>query len=77
MVGAQGFSILASLVALVSFGLGSVLGGRIVPRFGHHRGHHVAAATGAQALLLAVAMMLALVGSHPFGSGFATRSSSS
>src|SRR3984957_14756262 len=70
VVGAHGFSIAASVVALVSFGLGSVVGGRIVQRFGHHRGHHVAAATATQALLLAVAMVLALVGSQPFGSGF-------
>ncbi len=69
VAGAQGFSIGASLVALASFGLGSVLGGRIGGRFGTHRGHHLAAATGAQSVLLAVSMILALVGSHPFGSG--------
>jgi uncharacterized membrane protein YoaK (UPF0700 family) len=69
VVGAQGFSIGASLVALVAFALGSVLGGRIVQRFGHHRAHHVAVATATQALLLAVAVILALVGTHPFGSG--------
>ena len=69
VAGAPGFSIAASLVALVSFGLGSVLGGRIVAHFGHHRGHHVAVATGAQGLLLAVSMILAVVGSRPFGSG--------
>ena len=69
VVGAHGFSIPASVVALVSFGLGSVLGGRIVQHFGHHRGHHVAVATATQALLLAVATVLALVGSQPFGSG--------
>ncbi len=69
VAGAQGFSIGASVVALVAFGLGSVLGGRIVQRFGHHRGHHVAVATSAQALLLAVSMILALVGSDPFDSG--------
>jgi len=69
VAGAQGFSIVASVVALVSFGAGSVVGGRIGQRFGHHRGHHVAVATGAQALLLAVAVILALLGTHPFGSG--------
>lgn len=69
VVGAHGFSIPASVVALVSFGLGSVLGGRIIRRFGDHRGRHVAVATASQALLLAVAMVLALVGSQPFGSG--------
>ena len=69
IAGAQGFSIAASLLALASFGLGSVLGGRIGAQFGNHRGHHVAVATGAQSVLLAVSMILALVGTHPFGSG--------
>ena len=69
VAGAPGFSILASVVALVSFGAGSVVGGRVGQRFGHHRGHHVAVATGTQALLLAVSVILAVVGTHPFGSG--------
>ena len=69
VAGAQGFSIAASLVALVAFGLGSLLGGRIVLHFGHHRGHHVAVATASQGLLLAVTVILALVGSQPFDSG--------
>jgi uncharacterized membrane protein YoaK (UPF0700 family) len=69
VVGAPGFSIAASLVALASFAAGSVVGGRNVQRFGQHRGHHVAAATATQALFLIVAMVLALVGTQPFGSG--------
>jgi uncharacterized membrane protein YoaK (UPF0700 family) len=69
VAGAHGFSIPASVVALVSFGLGSVLGGRIVRHFGHHRGHHVIVATATQALLFIVAMVLTLVGAQPFGSG--------
>lgn len=69
VAGAQGFSVAASLAALASFGAGSVLGGRIVARFGHHRGHHLAVATGIQSLLLLVSVILALVGSNPFGSG--------
>ena len=69
VVGAPGFSIPASVVALISFALGSVLGGRIVRRFGDHRGHHVAVATATQALLLAVATVLALAGSQLYGSG--------
>jgi uncharacterized membrane protein YoaK (UPF0700 family) len=69
VAGAHGFSIPASVVALVAFGLGSVAGGRIAQRFGHHRGHHVALATATQALLLAIAMVLALTGGgQPFGS---------
>ena len=70
VAGAHGFSIGASLVALAAFALGSVLGGRIVARFGHHRGHHVAVASSTQAVLLAVAMILAFAGTQPFGSGF-------
>jgi uncharacterized membrane protein YoaK (UPF0700 family) len=69
VAGAQGFSIAASLVALVSFGAGSVIGGRIAQQFRHHRGHHVAVATTAQSVLFAGAVILALVGARPFGSG--------
>ena len=69
VAGAQGFSVMASLVALAAFGIGSVFGGRIVARFGHHRGRHLAVAATAQALVLAVSVILAFVGSHPFGSG--------
>jgi uncharacterized membrane protein YoaK (UPF0700 family) len=69
VVGAAGFSIAASLVALVSFGVGSLLGGRIAARYGHHRGHHVAVATVVQAVLLAAAVILALFSSRPFGAG--------
>ncbi len=67
VAGAQGFSIAASLVALVAFGIGSVFGGRIVARFGHHRGQHLAVATVAQALFLGISVILAFAGSHPFG----------
>ena len=69
VAGTSGFSIAASLVALVSFTVGSVLGGQIVQRFGRHRGRHVAVATATQALLLVVAMVLAFVGARPFDSG--------
>ena len=69
VAGAPGFSIAASLVALASFGVGSVVGGRIVQRFGHHRGHHVAVATATQAVLLSSSVVLAFVGAQPFGSG--------
>src|ERR1700739_192474 len=49
--GAHGFAMPGSLVAPGSFGIGSVLGGRIGLQFGQHRGHHVAVATGAQSVL--------------------------
>ena len=75
VAGAQGFSIAASLVALASFGLGSVFGGRIAAQFGHHRGHHVAVATAAQSVLLAVSMILASWARTPSVRVSATRSS--
>src|SRR5260370_1507564 len=39
LAGASGFSILASLVALGSFVIGSFAGGILGSRFGQHRGH--------------------------------------
>ena len=59
VAGAQGFSIPASLVALVAFGVGSILGGRIVARFGQHRGHHLAVSSGLEAVFLAISVVLA------------------
>jgi uncharacterized membrane protein YoaK (UPF0700 family) len=59
VAGAPGFSIPASFVALVSFGIGSVIGGRIVAKFGHHRGRHLAASSGVEAVFLATAVVLA------------------
>jgi uncharacterized membrane protein YoaK (UPF0700 family) len=64
VAGANGFSIAASLVALVSFGLGSVVGGRIVARFGHHRGRHLAIAMAAESVFLAASVVLALWSSN-------------
>lgn len=65
VAGAHGFSIPASLVALVSFGVGSVVGGRIVRRYGHHRGRHLAAALATESGLVAVSVVLALWSSNP------------
>ncbi len=72
VAGAQGFSVTASLVALASFGIGSVLGGRLAGRFGQHRGRHLAVATATQALLIVGSVILALVESDPFGFGVRT-----
>jgi uncharacterized membrane protein YoaK (UPF0700 family) len=70
IAGAHGFSIAASLVALASFGAGSVVGGRLIARHGHHRGRHLAAATTIQAAFLVVAVGLALASSDPPQSGY-------
>ena len=64
VAGAHGFSIPASLVALVSFGVGSVVGGRIVARCGHHRGRHLATSMAVEAVFLAASVVLALWSSN-------------
>jgi uncharacterized membrane protein YoaK (UPF0700 family) len=64
VAGAHGFSIPASLVALVSFGVGSVAGGRIVAVYGHHRGRHLAMSMAAESLFVAGAVALALWSSN-------------
>jgi uncharacterized membrane protein YoaK (UPF0700 family) len=70
VAGAHGFSIAASLVALLSFGVGSILGGRLITRYGDHRGRHLAAATAVQAVFLATAVVLVLVSSAPPQGGY-------
>ncbi len=65
VAGAHGFSIAASLVALASFGAGSVVGGRLIARHGDHRGRHLAVATTIQAAFLLIAVVLALASSDP------------
>ncbi len=70
VAGAHGFSIPASLVALLSFGVGSVVGGRIVARFGHHRGRHLATATAVECIFLATSVILALTSSNAPQQGF-------
>jgi uncharacterized membrane protein YoaK (UPF0700 family) len=64
VAGAPGFSIPASLVALVSFGAGSVIGGRIIARYGHHRGRHLASALAVESVFLAASVVLALWSSN-------------
>ncbi len=58
LAGAPGFSILASLVALGSFVLGSLGGGLLGSRLGQHRGHLLSAAAALQALLLSASVVL-------------------
>jgi uncharacterized membrane protein YoaK (UPF0700 family) len=64
VAGAHGFSIAASLVALASFVVGSIIGGRIVAKYGHHRGRHLATAMTAESVFLATAVVLALWSSN-------------
>src|SRR5437016_376478 len=59
LAGAPGFSILASLVAVGAFVLGSFGGGLLGSRLGEHRGHLLSVAAALQALLLGAAVVLA------------------
>src|SRR5579864_7797682 len=55
LAGAPGFSILASLVALGAFVLGSLGGGLFGSRLGQHRGRLLSVAAALQTLLLSAA----------------------
>jgi uncharacterized membrane protein YoaK (UPF0700 family) len=70
LAGAPGFSIGASVVALVAFWLGALVGGKVGVRVGEHRGRHLTAAASGQAALLAVAVLLAALSPHPVPGGF-------
>jgi uncharacterized membrane protein YoaK (UPF0700 family) len=69
LAGAQGFSIAASTIAIASFGLGAVVGGRIGARLGGHRGRSFATSATIQAVFLATSVVLAAVGASPIASG--------
>jgi uncharacterized membrane protein YoaK (UPF0700 family) len=70
LVGTPGFSIAASLVALVTFWLGALVGGRIGARLGQHRGRLLATAASLQAAFVVVAVILAAVSGRPVSAGF-------
>src|SRR5579859_588458 len=70
LAGAPGFSILASLVALGSFVLGSFGGGLLGSRLGQHRGHLLSIAAALQALLLSASVVLTALSGNPVPAGF-------
>lgn len=70
LVGAPGFSIAASLVALASFGCGAVLGGRLIARHGEHRGRLHSTAAAVQAVLLAISVVLAALSPNPVAGAY-------
>jgi len=70
LVGARGFSIPASLVALGSFGLGSVIGGRVGSQLAQHRARLLSTCAMIQAFFIAVSVVLAALRGTPVTSGF-------
>ncbi len=69
LAGAEGVSAVSSLVALGSFVLGSVAGGRIAARCREHRGRHLRTATATAVPLLLVALTIATVAGQPVPRG--------
>jgi uncharacterized membrane protein YoaK (UPF0700 family) len=70
IAGATGFSIPASLVALVSFMIGALIGGKFASGLGHHRGHLLTAATSFQVLLLGISVVVTAASGEPVTSGY-------
>ncbi|MGO9963732.1 MAG: YoaK family protein [Acidimicrobiales bacterium] len=70
LAGAPGFSIAASLVALVSFWSGALVGGKVGSRLGEHRARLLAAAASVQAAFLAASVVLAAVAGNAVTEGF-------
>jgi uncharacterized membrane protein YoaK (UPF0700 family) len=65
IAGASGLSAASSLVAIAAFLAGAFAGGALGTRLAAHRGHLLRAATGIQACLVTVALLVALLASHP------------
>jgi uncharacterized membrane protein YoaK (UPF0700 family) len=69
IAGAKGLSIAASLTALSAFLMGALAGGRVGVRSGAHRGRLLRAAVMVELVLLAAALLVALLGNDPVGTG--------
>jgi uncharacterized membrane protein YoaK (UPF0700 family) len=65
IVGAPGFSLSASLFALAGFLAGAGAGGVLATRLGHDRAGHLRAATAAELLLAAIALVIAATSGDP------------
>lgn len=63
--GAAGFSVITSLLAMGSFLVGAVVGGRLAIRLDGHRGRLLATAIGGEIALLCVALAVSLLSPDP------------
>lgn len=70
LVGTKGFSIAASALAIASFGLGALLGGRVGSLLSSHRGRHLSTAAVMQCAFLAIAVAFAALAGLPVHSGY-------
>jgi uncharacterized membrane protein YoaK (UPF0700 family) len=69
IAGAQGLTASASLAAIGAFLVGALAGGRLGARTAAHRGRVLRAAVAVELALMAVALLVALLGGEPVGSG--------
>ena len=70
LAGAGGFSAPASIIAIVAFGLGAIVAGQLGSRYPGRRELLLAVTAGGQAVLLAVAVILAAVTATPVPDGY-------
>jgi len=70
LAGAPGFSVSAQAVALVSFAIGAVIGGRIKVGRSDHRGRYLFAAAAGEAVFMVVGAVLAALTENPPQSGY-------
>jgi len=70
LVGAPGFSIGASMVALASFSFGAVAGGRVGATYVSDRGRLLNRAVSIQVVLLVVSVVLASLSGDPIPAGY-------
>lgn len=70
LVGAPGFSIVASAAAIASFVAGALVGGTFARRFTSHRGRLLSSAAGIQVLLVGTSVILAGVSGTHVTAGF-------
>jgi uncharacterized membrane protein YoaK (UPF0700 family) len=68
IAGAPGFSLSASAFALAGFLAGAALGGRLTRQTGHDRALHLRAATVAELVLVAAALVIAVTSGGPAAS---------
>jgi uncharacterized membrane protein YoaK (UPF0700 family) len=70
LIGAKGFSIPGSLLALVAFGVGALIGGRVCSRLARDRARLLWTCTTIQAVFVAVAVLLRALSGTPVTEGF-------
>jgi uncharacterized membrane protein YoaK (UPF0700 family) len=67
LIGARGFSTTASILAIASFSVGALIGGRVGSRFSHRRDRLLGTASSLQVVLISISLVFAIVSGTPVG----------